>query len=93
MPTQNVNLTDRQSAFIQSVIEEGSYASASEVVRDGLRVLEQRRQEDKLKLEQLREMVKVGFDQLGRGEGIKVPLGEIRTYLHSISQRTRAQNS
>jgi antitoxin ParD1/3/4 len=39
------------------------------VVREGLRLLEQREQEDKAKLEWLRAAAKEGFDELDRGEG------------------------
>ncbi len=41
------------------------------MVREGLRLLEQREQEDKAKIEWLRAAAKEGFDQLDRGEGIE----------------------
>ena len=41
MPTQNVNLPDFQAKFIQKRIKAGRYKNASEVVRAGLRLLEQ----------------------------------------------------
>lgn len=37
---RNVALTDEQSSFIEDLVESGRYASASEVVRDGLRLLQ-----------------------------------------------------
>ena len=40
-------------------------------MREGLRLLEQREQEDKAKIEWLRAAAKEGFDQLDRGEGIE----------------------
>ena len=37
---RNISLTDEQDALIDRLLESGRYASASEVVRDGLRLLE-----------------------------------------------------
>ena len=42
MPTRNVNLTDHFDNFIQARIKSGRFSNASEVVREGLRLLEQR---------------------------------------------------
>ena len=71
MPTRNVNLTEHFDRFIEAGVTSGRFSNASEVVREGLRLLEQREQEDKAKLEWLRAAAKEGFDQLDRGEGIE----------------------
>ncbi len=71
MPTRNVNLTEHFDNFIEAGVGSGRFSNASEVVREGLRLLEQREQEDQAKLEWLRSAAKVGFDQLDRGEGIE----------------------
>lgn len=36
----NVSLTDKLEEFVSRLVEEGRYRSASEVVREGLRLLE-----------------------------------------------------
>jgi len=46
MPTRNVNLTDHLDGFIERGITSGRFSDASEMVREGLRLLEQREQED-----------------------------------------------
>ncbi len=89
MPTQNVNLTDHQSGFIQRVVEQGSYNNASEVVRDALRLLEQRHEEDRLKLERLRKIAKDAFDAFDRGEGVTIPRGGASEHVNQIMQRIR----
>lgn len=58
MPTRNVNLTEPLDRFIQVGVNSGRVSNASEVVREGLRLLEQREQEDKAKLEWLRATAK-----------------------------------
>lgn len=72
MPTRNVNLTDHFDAFINAEVASGQYANASEVVRAGLRLLEQQKQEDEEKLARLRELVEVGFAELDRGEAFSL---------------------
>ena len=42
------SLTDVHAAFIDQLVESGRYASASEVVRDGLRLLEERERRHQL---------------------------------------------
>ena len=58
MPTRNVNLTDHFDRFIEDGIASGRFSNASEIVREGLRLLEQREQEDQAKLKWLRAAVK-----------------------------------
>lgn len=93
MPTQNVNLTEHQSAFIQKVVEQGSYNNASEVVRDALRLLEQRHEEDRLKLERLRKITTDAFDAFDRGEGVTIPHGGAQEHVHQIMQRIRERTA
>jgi antitoxin ParD1/3/4 len=66
VPTRNVNLTDHFDHFIEARVTSGRFSNASEVVREGLRLLEQREQEDKAKLEWLRGAAKEGFDAIER---------------------------
>ena len=42
MPTRNVVLTERQSSLIDTLVKDGRYQNASEVLRDGLRLIESR---------------------------------------------------
>ena len=72
MPTRNINLTERLDRFVETRVTTGRYGNASEVVREGLRLLEQREQEHHAKLEWLRKAAQEGFDQLDRGEGVKL---------------------
>jgi len=52
--------------FIRSQVEGGRYASASEVVRDALRLLEQREQHRETLLEALRAEIRAGLES-GQG--------------------------
>ncbi len=89
MPTRNISLTPEQDAFIDEVVEAGVYQNASEAVREALRVLQQRRREDELKLEALRAQLRTGIDALEHGDFIEVPEDQIERYL--TRPRTRAR--
>ena len=92
MPTRNVNLTEHLDRFIEAGISSGRFSNASEVVREGLRLLEQREQEDKAKLEWLRAAAKEGFDQLDRGEGTEFEsMDEFDAYGDQIGEEVSAE--
>ena len=55
MPSRNVVLTQRQEELLESLVKSGRCQNASEVLRDGLRLVEQREAEDAGKLKTLRE--------------------------------------
>ena len=67
----NVSLTPELEEFIHEQVESGRYRSASEAVRAGLRMLEDRTREHEAKLEALREMVDAGIQELDRGESLE----------------------
>jgi antitoxin ParD1/3/4 len=48
--------------FIEKLIESGRYSTASEVIRDGLRIIEEREQSREAKLEALRAAIQEGLD-------------------------------
>jgi antitoxin ParD1/3/4 len=72
MPTRNIHLTERFDRFIATEVKSGRYGNASEVVREGLRLVERRNCEEQAKLKWLRGAVKTGIEELDRGEGIEV---------------------
>jgi antitoxin ParD1/3/4 len=68
MPTRNVVLTDRQETLIEALVQSGRYQNASEVMREGLRLIENREVEEATKLEALRAAAQLGGSALDRGE-------------------------
>ena len=76
----NISLTRELEEFISRKIHSGLYKSASEVVRDALRLLHEKDQTDRSKLAELHRDIQTGLDQLDRGEGIpgEQVLAEIR---------------
>jgi antitoxin ParD1/3/4 len=68
MPTRNVVLTERQETMIEALVQSGRYQNASEVMREGLRLVESREVEEATKLEALRSAAIVGVSAFERGE-------------------------
>ncbi|MCJ2015011.1 type II toxin-antitoxin system ParD family antitoxin [Methylobacterium sp. J-076] len=65
MATMNVSLSPEMLAFVTHLTQSGRYASASDVVRDGLRLLEQEKAAEAEKLDALRREIEVGLSDLG----------------------------
>lgn len=66
--TLNVSLSPELERFVVSKVESGRYQSASEVVREGLRLLEERETSRQAALEEVRRKIAVGLEQAERGE-------------------------
>lgn len=69
--------------MIEDLLRSGRYSTASEVMREGLRLVEEREERRKLKLEALRAEIQKGFDS---GPAEEVDLSE---WMESIKQRGR----
>jgi antitoxin ParD1/3/4 len=76
----NVRLTPQQEEFVNKQVEDGRYLSASEVIREGLRLLAD---EEKWKTE-VRNKIAIGLEQMRNGqvvdgeEAVKRVLEELR---------------
>jgi antitoxin ParD1/3/4 len=66
----NVSLTPELEALIQERVRSGRYTSASEVVREALRLLQDRDELRRMRMDELRAKVATGIDSLDRGEGV-----------------------
>lgn len=66
----NVSLTQEMERFIDERVASGRYRSASEVVREALRLLQERDEERRVRLDALRTAIDEGIDALERGEWI-----------------------
>jgi antitoxin ParD1/3/4 len=69
--------------MIESLLQSGRYSTASEVMREGLRLLEEREERRKIKLEALRAEIQKGIDS---GPAEEVDLSE---WMESIKERGR----
>ena len=94
MPTRNVNLTEHFDLFIESRVTSGRFSNASEVVREGLRLLEQREQEGRARLEWLRAAAQEGFDAIERGDSVTLRSDpEIERFIRQAGDEASVQAS
>lgn len=88
MPTRNVVLTKHQEELIETLVKSGQYQNASEVLREGLRLVEQREAENASKLKALRQAAHIGVDALDRGEFKEFKrVEDLRAYLNDLSEK------
>jgi antitoxin ParD1/3/4 len=64
----NISLTPKLDAFLQSRVSSGRYQTASEVVREALRMLERVEKEREQAFHQLKAKLERGAGQAERGE-------------------------
>ena len=82
-------LTDTQENLIRSLVDSGRYQNASEVIREGLRLIERREAEDAAKLDALRAAADVGMADIQRGayKEFAEP-GSLESYLNGLTNDT-----
>jgi antitoxin ParD1/3/4 len=88
MPS-SYTIGDHFEHFVKEQVEGGSYASASEVIRDGLRLLEEEQQRRKAEIDGLR-----GEIERGRRSGKQKPAGVVldrleRKYTKMAKERAK----
>jgi antitoxin ParD1/3/4 len=64
----NVSLTPELEKWVVDKVRSGLYQSASEVVREGLRLLVERERSRDGRVEELRQQISVGVQQADQGE-------------------------
>ncbi|OEY67852.1 type II toxin-antitoxin system ParD family antitoxin [Marinobacter sp. X15-166B] len=90
MATRNIVLTDHQEQLVGALVKAGRYQNASEVLREGLRLVEEKELQHQQKLLTLRAAVTEGLRDAEEGRTISLGVGEeVTDYL---SRRASALN-
>jgi antitoxin ParD1/3/4 len=86
--TQNfhISLTPALADYVNELLATGLYSNISEVIREALREKYQTNKSQTQKLQKLRDLVKVGLDQVERGEVVE-------TSLEDMLERVRARKN
>lgn len=88
MPTRNVVLTKHHESVIEKLVNSGRYQNASEVLREGVRLVEQREAEDEAKIKAFREAVQKGFDDVEAGRYKEFEsFADLRRHLEAVSEK------
>jgi antitoxin ParD1/3/4 len=83
----NVSLTPELEQFVQERVASGQYQTASEVVREGLRLLELQERDRDAAYKALKAKLKRGAEQAERGEVVE---GE--EFLEQLIQRLESKS-
>jgi antitoxin ParD1/3/4 len=80
--------------MVERLVTSGRYQNASEVLRDGLRLIENREAEERARLKALRDAVNVGIADIeaGRFESFDSPT-DIKRYMRSIGTEVVARKA
>lgn len=85
MATRNVVLTLHPEQVIHDLVQSGRYHNASEVMRGGLRLLQQRVAEDTAKKKAPRQATLIGIMELEHGRFSQLNEGNLEHYLEGLS--------
>jgi antitoxin ParD1/3/4 len=87
----NVSLTPELEQFVQSKVQSGRYNSASEVIRESLRLLEEHEKARAAQLAEFNDELGRRLASLDRGETVRP--SELRAHLRRKSQEQRKKRA
>jgi antitoxin ParD1/3/4 len=90
MPTMNVSLPPELAAFVEGEVASGEYGTASEVVREALRLLRRERKAHEEKLAILRREIQIGLDQANAGVFSPDTVEDIAARTRAAARKRRA---
>lgn len=92
MRTRNVVLTAHHEGLIEALVRSGRYQNASEVLREGLRLVEAREAREFAQLKALQEAARIGCADLEEGRYAEFEsVDDLAGYLHDLSERALAR--
>ena len=91
MPTRNVVLSDHQHDLVETLVQSGRYQNASEVLREGLRLIEERERVETVKLKALQQAARQGWEDVAAGRYTDVASDQLEDFIGQLGQRTVRQ--
>lgn len=85
MPIHSIVITEHEEEVIESLVRPGW--GASEVLREGLRLVEQREAREPVELNALRKAAQAGWDDLAAGRFVDVDDTFLGDYLEELGDR------
>lgn len=87
MPTRNVVLSDQQHLLVETLVQSGRYQNASEVLREGLRLIEARERLDGAKLKALKQAARQGWADVSAGRYVDVADDQLEDFIGQLGHR------
>lgn len=92
MPTRNVVLSDHQHALVETLVHSGRYQNASEVLREGLRLIEQRESIEAARLKALQEAARQGWSDIAAGRYRDLSDSELDSFIAGLGQEAASRS-
>ena len=95
MPTRNVVLSEHQHDLVEALVQSGRYQNASEVLREGLRLIEQRERLEAAKLKLLNEAANKGWADIAAGRYTDLADDQLEDFIGQLGRQAakRAQTT
>lgn len=87
MPTRNVVLSERQQQLVETLVRSGRYQNASEVLREGLRLIEERERLEGAKLKALKQAARQGWADVSAGRYADVADDQLEDFVGQLGRR------
>lgn len=87
MPTRNVVLSEHQHDLVEALVRSGRYQNASEVLREGLRLIEQRERLEAARLKALQEAADKGWTDIAAGRYTDLADDQIDDFIGQLGRR------
>jgi antitoxin ParD1/3/4 len=93
MPTRKGDLTDHHEKVISDLVASGRYQNASEVLGEGLRLIEERDSRESAKLKILQEAAGVGFADFGEGRFVEFEHDAVDELIGELGRQARGRGA
>lgn len=87
MPTRNVVLSEHQQQLVETLVRSGRYQNASEVLREGLRLVEERERIAQAKLKAIRQATRQGWADVSAGRYADVADDQLEDFVGQLGRR------
>ena len=87
MPTRNVVLSEHQQELVETLVQSGRYQNASEVLREGLRLIEERERIGEAKLKALKQAARQGWADVSAGRYADVADDQLEDSVGQMGRR------
>lgn len=87
MPTRNVVLSEHQQDLVEALVQSGRYQNASEVLREGLRLIEQRERLEAAKLKLLKEAANKGWADIAAGRYTDLADDQLEDFIGQLGRQ------
>ena len=91
MPTRNVVLSDHQHKLVEGLVQSGRYQNASEVLREGLRLIEERERVEQAKLKALKQAARQGWADGSAGRFADVADDQLDDFIGQLGRRAASK--